>query len=73
MTACHSHVTVCNSTGPQHIPPPQELRENEFGYRKRIGEEAVRASGLPHAIVQAASIDDVRTEEGLELKVPVWL
>merc|ERR1711871_367184 len=39
-----------------------ELCETEFGYRKRTGEDTVRASGLPHLIVRSAVIDDVRTE-----------
>ena len=46
-----------------------ELRENEFGFRKRQGEEAVRGSDLEESavIVRSAAIDDVRGEEGLEV------
>jgi len=33
-------------------PLASELRENEFGYRKRMGEEALSASGLSHVIVR---------------------
>ena len=38
------------------------------GFRKRTGEAAVRASGLPHVIVRSAAIDDVRAEEGLPVQ-----
>ena len=50
-----------------------ELVENEFGYRKRMGEAAVRSSQLPHVIVRSAIIDDVRTAEGLPLQVTAAL
>ena len=46
-----------------------DLNENEFGYRKRVGEEVVRASGVPFSIVRSAVIDDGRTEEGLAAQV----
>jgi hypothetical protein len=45
-----------------------ERRENEFGFRKRSGEEMLRASSVPHVIVRSARIDDLRLEEGLEVQ-----
>ena len=51
------------------LPGSSDLRENEFGFRKRSGEEAVRDSKLPHVIVRSAAIDDAFTEEGLGVNV----
>ena len=46
----------------------KEMRETEFGYRKRCGEAALRESGIGHRIVRAASIDELLIEEGLEVQ-----
>jgi nucleoside-diphosphate-sugar epimerase len=43
-------------------------REMEFGYRKRMGEEAVRVSGLDHVILRSAELDQLRLEEGLAVQ-----
>jgi len=43
------------------------LQENEFGYRKRMGEAKVRTSGLEAVIVRAAILDQLRLEEGLQV------
>ena len=43
------------------------LQENEFGYRKRMGEARVRASGLEAVILRAAILDQLRLEEGLQV------
>ena len=43
-----------------------ELSENEFGYRKRLGEASVRASGLDSLIVRSYALDDVLVAEGRE-------
>ena len=49
------------------------VRENEFGFLKRQGEEAVRASDLEASgiLVRSAEIDDVKGEEGLEVQALV--
>ena len=44
------------------------MRETEYGYRKRCGERALRESGLGHAIVRAASLNELLIEEGLHVK-----
>ena len=43
------------------------LQENEFGYRKRMGEARVRTSGLEAVILRAAILDQLRLEEGLQV------
>jgi hypothetical protein len=43
------------------------LQENEFGYRKRMGEATVRTSGLEAVILRAAILDQLRLEEGLQV------
>lgn len=55
-----------SALGYDENPVSQELRENEFGYRKRLGEEAVRGSTvLSTVIVRSAALDDLRVDEGL--------
>lgn len=43
----------------------ESLQENEFGFRKRQGEAAVRASGIQGLILRPAILDQLSIEEGL--------
>ena len=49
-------------------PYSSEVRENEFGFRKREAESSLRASGLEHVIVRPSQMDDTRLEEGLPVQ-----
>ena len=45
-----------------------DLQENEYGYRKRMGEAALRASGVESVILRPAILDQLRIEEGLAIE-----
>lgn len=45
-----------------------DLQENEYGYRKRMGEAALRASGVESVILRPAVLDQLRLEEGLAVE-----
>jgi len=46
----------------------ESLQENEFGFRKRQGEAAVRASGIQSLILRPAILDQLSIEEGLRVE-----
>ncbi|KAL1528447.1 hypothetical protein AB1Y20_009793 [Prymnesium parvum] len=60
--------SACDYLGYDEDLLSRELRETEFGYRKRMGDAAVRASSLPYTIVHSARIDGF-AEEGLKPQV----
>lgn len=59
--------SASSALGYDEDPISKELRENEFGFRKRLGEAAVREAPIPSVIVRSAELDDVRGEEGLQV------
>ena len=61
-------ISGSGALGYDSSPYSSEVRENEFGFRKRTAESTLRASELGHVIVRSAAIDDVRVDEGLPVR-----
>ena len=62
-------LSSASSLGYDDAGEGSQAQENEFGFRKRTAEAAVRAAGVPHVIVRSSVIDDVRGQEGLDVQV----